>query len=126
MNCVICDKEIPALRIKALPGTTTCVNCSTVAPKRGRVVSLGEGDHTYNELDIMDGETYRKVLSLEKREFYEKDSPIQIPVQEENELDQPAPSVEEVISKLDAEEEEVLEAPDPSVIEETEEEEEED
>jgi hypothetical protein len=74
----------------------------------------------------MDGETYRKVLSLEKREFYEKDSPIQIPVQEENELDQPAPSVEEVISKLDAEEEEVLEAPDPSVIEETEEEEEED
>lgn len=118
MQCIICDKEIPVLRLKALPGTRTCVNCSDVAPKRGRVVTLGEGDHTYNELEVMDGDIYREVMSLEKREFYDKETPISIPVQEDNELDQPAPTLEEVLSKLDSEEEEIPEAPDSSVVEE--------
>ena len=117
MQCTICDKEIPELRIKALPGTRTCVNCSDVSPKRGRIVTLGEGDHTCNELEIMDGEIYREVMSLEKRDFYDKETPITIPVQEDNELDQPAPSLEEAISKLDSEEEEVPEAPDTSAVE---------
>lgn len=117
MQCTICDKEIPVLRLKALPGTRTCVNCSDVSPKRGRVVTFGEGDHTYNELEVMDGATYREVVSLEQREFYDKETPVSIPVQEDNELDQPAPSLEEVLSKLDSEEEEIVEVPDSSVVE---------
>lgn len=63
--CIVCQEEINPLRIKALPETKTCVNHSTVGAKRGRILTLGEGDHTYNEIEILDEETYRKVTALE-------------------------------------------------------------
>lgn len=63
--CTVCQEEINPLRIKALPDTKTCVNHSTVGAKRGRILTLGEGDHTYNEIEILDEETYRKVTALE-------------------------------------------------------------
>ncbi len=63
--CTVCGEEINPLRVKALPDTKTCVNHSTVGAKRGRILTLGEGDHTYNEIEIMDEETYRKVVALE-------------------------------------------------------------
>jgi hypothetical protein len=63
--CTVCQEEINPLRIKALPDTKTYVNHSTVGAKRGRILTLGEGDHTYNEIEILDEETYRKVTALE-------------------------------------------------------------
>ncbi len=33
--CVICGEPIPAKRLLAVPGTTTCVGCATV-PRKGR------------------------------------------------------------------------------------------
>lgn len=30
-KCIKCDCEIPAMRLEALPDTTTCVGCSCVA-----------------------------------------------------------------------------------------------
>ncbi len=63
--CTVCGEEINPLRVKALPDTKTCVNHSTVGAKRGRILTLGEGDHTYNEIEIMDEETYRKVVAIE-------------------------------------------------------------
>ena len=63
--CTICQEEINPLRVKALPDTKTCVNHSTVGAKRGRILTLGEGDHTYNEIEILDEEVYRKVVALE-------------------------------------------------------------
>lgn len=33
--CVCCGEEIPAARLKAVPGTTTCVRCATV-PRRSQ------------------------------------------------------------------------------------------
>jgi len=63
--CTVCGDEINPLRVKALPETKTCVNHSTVGAKRGRILTLGEGDHTYNEIEILDEETYRKVVALE-------------------------------------------------------------
>ena len=30
-KCMKCDCEIPAMRLEALPNTTTCVGCSRVA-----------------------------------------------------------------------------------------------
>ena len=44
--CTVCGEEINPLRVKALPDTKTCVNHSTVGAKRGRILTLGEGDHT--------------------------------------------------------------------------------
>ncbi len=63
--CTVCGEEINPLRVKALPDTKTCVNHSTVGAKRGRILTLGEGDHTYNEIEILDEETYRKVVAIE-------------------------------------------------------------
>lgn len=63
--CTVCGDEINPLRVKALPDTKTCVNHSTVGAKRGRILTLGEGDHTYNEIEILDEDVYRKVVALE-------------------------------------------------------------
>lgn len=40
--CKGCKKEIPPMRIKAIPHTTTCVNCSDVNMKR--CVTMLHGD----------------------------------------------------------------------------------
>ena len=63
--CSVCQEEINPLRIKALPTATTCVEHSTVAAKRGRILTLGEGDHTYNEIEILEEDVYRRVVALE-------------------------------------------------------------
>jgi hypothetical protein len=63
--CSVCGDEINPLRVKALPETKTCINHSTVGAKRGRILTLGEGDHSYNEIEILDEEVYRRVVALE-------------------------------------------------------------
>lgn len=63
--CTVCNQEINPLRIKALPTARTCVECSTETPKRGRILTLGEGDHTYNEIEILSEESYKAVTELE-------------------------------------------------------------
>ena len=50
MNCIHCEQEINPLRLKALPGARTCVNCSTTGAKKSIIVTLGEKDHTCNEI----------------------------------------------------------------------------
>ena len=59
--CSKCGDEIHPKRVQILPGVTTCVSCSNTQPKRSITVQLGEGDHTYNELIIMDAEDYQKI-----------------------------------------------------------------
>ena len=68
-KCVFCDEVIPAGRIKALPKTKTCVNCSTAGMKRGVTVTLGEGDHTCNELVIMDEKEYFEYKQAEVKAY---------------------------------------------------------
>jgi len=63
--CKVCGEEINPLRVKALPTAVTCVEHSNTSPKRGRILTLGEGDHTYNEIEILDEETYRYVTAIE-------------------------------------------------------------
>jgi hypothetical protein len=67
MECIHCNQEINPLRLKALPGTVTCVNCSTTGAKRGVVVTLGEKDHTCNEiLFLEDDNQYEKYLQSQQ------------------------------------------------------------
>jgi hypothetical protein len=62
--CTGCGEEIHPKRIEILPSATTCVKCSTTGPKRGVVVSLGEGDHNYNDLVIMGDDEMQKYRDL--------------------------------------------------------------
>ncbi len=63
--CKSCGKEIHPGRLKALPTATTCVECSTTGRKAGVTVTLGEGDHTYNEIIIMEHDDFVKYKEVE-------------------------------------------------------------
>lgn len=65
IDCNVCSNPMPKLR-KELYGYDFCVNCSTVMPKVGRVVTYGQGEDTWNDLEIMDQETAKRILELEQ------------------------------------------------------------
>lgn len=50
--CPKCGNDFP-LKRKEL-GFLVCVNCSTAKPKVAIITVEGEGDHTYNDIIIMD------------------------------------------------------------------------
>ena len=54
VKCIKYDKEIHPLRIKVLPNTKVCVECSTAKPKQGITIQRGEGDHTYEETIVIE------------------------------------------------------------------------
>ena len=58
MACIKCADIIHPKRLEILPGTKTCVNCSTTTSKRGAPVMKGSGDHTWVELDIMEQDEF--------------------------------------------------------------------
>ena len=72
MDCIHCQQEINPLRIKALPGTKTCVECSTTGPKRGVVATFGEKDHTWNDVVFLDDEQFEKYLKNQKKSKFDK------------------------------------------------------
>ena len=65
IKCIKCSKPIPKGRIKALPGTKTCVDCSMVKAKKAIINNYGEGDHNYQETIIVDDETYQQIQKIE-------------------------------------------------------------
>jgi len=72
MKCIRCQIEINPLRLKALPGTKTCVNCSTTGAKKGIIVTLGEKDHTCNEVIFLEDDQYEKYLKSQKKARFDK------------------------------------------------------
>jgi hypothetical protein len=64
-KCVSCGEEIHPKRLEILPNTTQCVKCSTTGKKAGVTVTLGEGDHTYNETVILEPEEFEKYQEIE-------------------------------------------------------------
>jgi len=60
-NCIKCKQEINPLRLKALPGTKTCVECSTTGAKRGVSMMYGEKDHTWNDMVILEADEADKI-----------------------------------------------------------------
>ena len=61
--CPKCGNDFPEKR-KEL-GYHVCVNCSTVKPKVGVTTVEGTGDHTYNDLIVMEQDVY---ISIKKKE----------------------------------------------------------
>ena len=71
MKCIHCQIEINPLRLKALPGTRTCVECSTTGAKIAIPMTFGEKDHTWNDVVFMETNEYntfkdQKTVSLDK------------------------------------------------------------
>lgn len=67
-NCISCENEIPAGRLKALPSTQTCTDCSTTGRVGGHTVISGK--NTYSELEILPWETAAILNSLQSRRGY--------------------------------------------------------
>ena len=61
--CPKCGNDFPEKR-KEL-GYHVCVNCSTVEPVVGITTVEGSGDHTYNDLIIMDQSRARAIAEKE-------------------------------------------------------------
>tara|TARA_R110000868_G_scaffold25257_2_gene98557 strand:+ start:758 stop:1144 length:387 start_codon:yes stop_codon:yes gene_type:complete len=64
IECPKCGNDFPKLR-KEKYGYHVCVNCSTVKGYVGVTTVEGTGDHTYNDIIIMDQDQY---LSIKRRE----------------------------------------------------------
>jgi|TARA_R100000081_G_scaffold79784_1_gene46707 hypothetical protein len=109
--CPKCNEDFPEKR-KEL-GYHVCVNCSTVKPLVGITTVEGSGDHTYNDIIIMDQD---RALAIAEKEAELSGKKVYMEVldldKDENEVTQ---SVKEAVTNvLNDEEEEILESLDPN------------
>lgn len=106
--CPKCGNDFPEKR-KEL-GYHVCVNCSTEMPKVGRVVMLGDGDHTCVELEVMDQATAARLTELENLQKGQKGKVhvelLDLDADEEDIVQQTKEKVRNVLDEQDAEEEE--------------------
>ncbi len=66
MNCCKCHNEINPLRLKALPETKTCVNCSDTS--RWYVRNVISGKTTYCETEVIkDPNVAKEMASMDRR-----------------------------------------------------------
>lgn len=65
MKCVKCENEINPKRLQILPNTKVCTNCSSTSKLVGVPITIGTGDHTYNDINIMTSEIYEKYYKLQ-------------------------------------------------------------
>lgn len=65
MQCIRCQKVVPELRLKALPNTKTCLECSETARVAGFPVVSGKT--TYSELQIVSSEKAEELYHKQNR-----------------------------------------------------------
>ena len=66
MNCCKCHNEINPLRLKALPETKSCVNCSDTS--RWYVRNVISGKTTYCETEVIkDPNVAKEMASMDRR-----------------------------------------------------------
>ena len=68
MNCRNCNQPIPLKRLEILPGTKTCVNCSTTERVGGHTVISGK--NTYSEIQIVSQETAAELYRMQSRKGF--------------------------------------------------------
>ena len=66
MKCCKCQKEINPLRIKALPGTKVCVNCSDTSMWYVRNVISGKTEYAETEI-IKDNSAASSIRKMDQR-----------------------------------------------------------
>jgi hypothetical protein len=62
--CIKCKQDMPKLRLEKY-GYRSCVNCSTTGAYRAITTTHGEGDHTWNDIQLMTPEQYDSYQRLE-------------------------------------------------------------
>ena len=112
ITCPKCGDDFPELR-KTKYGYNFCVNCSTVEPVVGITTVEGSGDHTYNDIIIMDQD---KALAIAAKEAELSGKKVFMEVldldKDENEVSQ---SVKEAVTNvLNDEEDDIEDALDPN------------
>ena len=65
MICVKCQNPIPELRLKALPGAKTCIECSGVERVAG--FPLITNKTSYSEIQIVSQETAQELYQKQDR-----------------------------------------------------------
>jgi hypothetical protein len=66
--CKHCNNQIPEGRLKILPHTYTCVNCSTTGKVGCHTVISGK--NTYSEIQIVDQETAANLARMQSRKGF--------------------------------------------------------
>ena len=66
MNCIKCNNKINPLRLKALPGTKTCVNCSTTKAWYVRNIIAGKTEYAETEI-IKDRDAAESIRKMDIR-----------------------------------------------------------
>ena len=66
MNCIKCNTKINPLRIKALPDTKTCVNCSTTKAWYVRNIIAGKTEYAETEI-IKDRDAADTIRKMDQR-----------------------------------------------------------
>jgi len=74
MKCPACNQDKLPVKRKEL-GYHVCVNCSTAKPVVGITTVEGSGDHTYNDIIIMDQD---KAAAIAQREAQLKGTKVDI------------------------------------------------
>jgi len=97
IDCNSCGAKMPKLRL-TLYGYDFCTKCSTVKPKVGRTLTLGEGDHTWNDLEILDQDVAKRIIELESLQRFQKVDDIDLlDYNSEDEFDE---SIEQTVGEL--------------------------
>lgn len=68
MNCIKCNEQINPQRLKILPKTRHCVNCSNVERVGGHTIISGK--NCYSELQVVDMDTARDLARKQTRHGY--------------------------------------------------------
>ena len=90
--CKACGTQIPEARVAALPTAVHCVPCAEGrVPKKMAITTVnGEGDHTWNDIHIveetmLDAVEQRDIMDVEPEQFL-KDPKVPLKIRKRNEL----------------------------------------
>ena len=68
MDCRMCGEEIHPKEIRNPPRSENLVlNVQLTSPKRGAIVVGGKGDHTWNDLMVMEEDQYKQYEESKKK-----------------------------------------------------------
>lgn len=97
ITCTRCEGPMPKIRLEKF-GYRYCVKCSTEQPKVALNVVHGEGDHTWNDIIVLDSEVAREIALKEAR-LLNKTAPLDL-LDPSFEEEIPNAIIKESISKI--------------------------
>jgi RNA polymerase-binding transcription factor DksA len=100
----VCGEEIHPKRLEILPNTQTCPQHSSVEKKVAIVTQMGEGDHTWTEVFVVDREEFNQMEEL-KKNFHDSNHPTsETDVTDFDEEDQEEEEIKDAKNNLDLDE----------------------